>query len=244
MTTGNLPPSDTPVGGGATTEKKLSPRGEAARARLKRAALKVMEETGYHRVRIHDITTEAGVAAGLFYHYFKDLKSLVLEVLDDYIAESRNVEVIEQGIAKGDWYSRMYVHFELVVNSYAERPGLMRCLLQMADEDAAFAAKIRRGYVEQLNWLVQRMDKLFPRAEFEPHQAFLVIYTLASSGEMILRDYFINRDEQLHAKPLERAELTELLTVMFYRGIFLQHPTEEKLLYSKNLQYMRKQDDQ
>ena len=55
-------------------DKKFSARGEIARAKLKRAAMTVMEKTGYHGMRISDVTTEAGVAAGLFYHYFNDLK--------------------------------------------------------------------------------------------------------------------------------------------------------------------------
>jgi len=224
----------------ATDDKKLSARGEAARAKLKRAAMKVMEETGYHRMRIHDVTSEAGVAAGLFYHYFKDLKSLTVEVLEDYIAEARNVDAIEKGVPKGDWYARMHAHFQLVVDSYADRPGLMRCLLQMADEDKAFAAQIRLGYMEQLNWLVKLMPKLFPKADFDEHQAFLVIYTLGSSGDMILRDYFINHDERLSAQPIDRQQLTELLTTVFYRGLFLENPPSDQLAYTRNLQYMKR----
>ncbi len=220
--------------------KKLSARGEAARAGLKRAARKVMEQTGYHRMRIHDVTSKAGVAAGLFYHYFPDLKSLTLEVLSDFIAEAHNVDAIEHGVEKGDWYSRINAHFRLVVDSYAERPGLMRCMLQMADEDPVFAADIRRRYMEQLNWLIQLMPKLFPKAQFDSHQSILVVYALASSGEMLLRDYFINRDEQLHSKDINREELTELLTVVFYRGLFLENPPAEKLTYTKNLLHMKK----
>lgn len=229
-----------PSNGIIADEKKLSARGEAARAKLKRAAMEVMEKTGYHRMRIHDVTSEAGVAAGLFYHYFKDLKSLTLEVLEDYIAEARNVDAIEKGVPKGDWYARMYAHFSLVVDSYADRPGLMRCLLQMADEDKAFAEKIRQGYMEQLNWLVKLMPKLFPKANFDQHQAFLVIYTLASSGEMLLRDYYINQDQKLHAESIDRQQLTELLTTVFYRGLFLENPPADKLSYSRNLQFMQR----
>jgi AcrR family transcriptional regulator len=236
----NMPPKQSTDAVSSLSDKKLSARGEVARAKLKRAAMTVMEQTGYHGMRIHDVTTEAGVAAGLFYHYFKDLKSLTLEVLSDYIAEARNVDAIEKGVPRGDWYARMHAHFSLVVDSYAQRPGLMRCLLQMADEDKEFADAIRRGYMEQLNWLVQLMPKLFPEAKFDQHQAFLVIYTLASSGEMMLRDYFINLDTRLHQEDIDHAELTELLTTVFYRGLFLENPPADKLCYTKNLQFMKR----
>ncbi len=218
--------------------KKLSPRGQAARDKLKRAALNVMENVGFHRMRIHDVTAEAGVAAGLFYHYFPDLKSLTLEVLDDFIAESRNVELIERDVAKGDWYARMYAHFELVVSSYASRPGLMRCLLQMADEDEAFSARLRKHYLEQLNWLVELMPGLFPEARFDRQRALLFIYALASSGEMLLRDVFINRDQQLGEHALDQDALTELLTVIFYRGLFLKNPPAEKLKFTRALEFL------
>ncbi|MEE3239476.1 MAG: TetR/AcrR family transcriptional regulator [Pseudomonadota bacterium] len=221
-------------------DKKFSARGEIARAKLKRAAMTVMEKTGYHRMRINDVTTEAGVAAGLFYHYFNDLKSLTLEVLKDYIKEARNLDIIEKDVARGDWYARMYAHFSLVVDSYAKRPGLMRCLLQLADEDKDFAEEIRRGYMEQLSWLTKIMPKLFPEAKLDKHQSFLMIYTLASSGEMMLRDYFINLDTHLHQEEIDHSDITELLTTVFYRGLFLENPPVEKLSYTKNLKYMRR----
>ena len=221
-------------------DKKLSARGEIARAKLKRAAMTVMEKTGYHDMRINDVTTEAGVAAGLFYHYFNDLKSLTLEVLKDYIKEARNLDIIEKDVARGDWYARMYAHFSLVVDSYAKRPGLMRCLLQLADEDKDFAEEIRRGYMEQLSWLTKIMPKLFPEAKLDKHQSFLMIYTLASSGEMMLRDYFINLDTHLHQEEIDHSDITELLTTVFYRGLFLENPPINKLSYTKNLKYMRR----
>ena len=76
-----MPPKQSTDAVSSLSDKKLSARGEVARAKLKRAAMTVMEQTGYHGMRIHDVTTEAGVAAGLFYHYFKDLKSLTLEAV-------------------------------------------------------------------------------------------------------------------------------------------------------------------
>ncbi len=117
-----------------------SARGERARAGLKAAALRVLERQGYHKMRIADVTREAGVAQGLFYHYFKDLKSLTLEVLTDFAQASNDPAAIEKDVPRGDWYARIYAHNLLVVRSYAKRPGVMRCMLQMADEEPEFCA--------------------------------------------------------------------------------------------------------
>ena len=221
-------------------ETTKSRKGEKSRAKLKAAAMAVMEEVGYHEMRIVDVTAKAGVASGLFYHYFKDLKSLTLEVLEDYAAHSLQVEDIERDVPKGDWYQRMLAHNRLVVRAYVERPGIMRCLLQLADQDEDFSRLLRRNFIRQLSWLTTQMPRLFPDAAMSQHQAMMVVYTLAGTGETILRDYYVNREEALVEKELAAEEMAELITVMFYRGLFLENPPTEKLSYTANLRAMRK----
>ena len=215
-------------------------KGARARAKLKAAALTVLEREGYHRMRIADVTREAGVAQGLFYHYFDDLGSLTREVLEDFINPAADAESIEQGVERGDWYGRIYAHNLLVVTSYSKRPGVMRCLLQMADEDPEFSALLRDSYREQLMWLVKRMPKLFPDVRFKRQQALMFVYALAGIGEGLLREYFINRSRTPGAADLSVTQFAELLSTMFYRALFLEHPPEEKLKYTRNLAAMRR----
>lgn len=215
-----------------------SPRGERARAGLKTAALRVLERQGYHKMRIADVTREAGVAQGLFYHYFSDLKSLTLEVLTDFAMAANDPAAIERDVPKGDWYARIYAHNLLVVRSYAKRPGVMRCLLQLADEDPGFSALLRDSYRQQLMWLVELMPRLFPGVRFRRHQALLTVYALAGIGEGLLREYFINHSKTLRAAKLSVEEFAELLTTMFYRALFLANPEPERLDYTRNLTAM------
>lgn len=215
-----------------------SARGERARASIKEAALAVLEREGYHKMRIADVTTEAGVAQGLFYHYFKDLKSLTLEVLGDFAMASNDPLQIEKDVPRGDWYARIHAHNLVIVRSYARRPGVMRCLLQLADEDEAFSGMLRENYRSQLMWLVELMPKLFPEVRFKKHQALMVVYSLAGIGEGLMREYFINESKTLGAADLTVEQFAELLTTMFYRALFLQHPDEKQLKYTRNLSAM------
>lgn len=219
-------------------KKPLSPRGAKARARLMKAALVVLERQGYHKMRITDVTREAGVAQGLFYHYFSDLKSLTLEVLGEFARAGHDPEQVEKDVEPGDWYGRIYAHNLVVVRSYARRPGVMRCLLQLADEDPEFGRTLRDSYREQLMWLVEQMPRLFPGVTFRRHQALMVVYALAGIGEGLMREYFINQSQTLRASELGTEEFAELLTTMFYRALFLQHPDSEKLDYTRNLAAM------
>jgi AcrR family transcriptional regulator len=226
--------------GQGTVNGVKTAKGARARAKLKAAALTVLEREGYHRMRIADVTREAGVAQGLFYHYFDDLKSLTREVLEDFVNPARDLESIERDVARGDWYGRIYAHNLVVVSSYAKRPGVMRCLLQMADEDPAFSAALRESYREQLMWLVKLMPKLFPDVRFKRHQALVTVYALAGIGEGLLREYFINGSRTLRAADLSVAQFTELLSTMFYRALFLEHPPSDKLKYTRNLAAMQR----
>ena len=189
-------------------------------------------------MRIADVTGEAGVAQGLFYHYFKDLKSLTVEVLTDFALASNDPSEIEKGVAKGDWYARIYAHNLVIVRSYARRPGVMRCMLQLADEDPEFSGMLRENYRSQLMWLVDLMPRLFPQVEFRKHQALMVVYSLAGIGEGLLREYFINESRTLRAAKLSVEQFTELLTTMYYRALFLENPDTSELEYTRNLSGM------
>lgn len=217
-----------------------SARGERARAGLKAAALTVLERDGYHKMRIADVTAEAGVAQGLFYHYFTDLKSLTLEVLSDFAQAYGDPEEIERDVPRGDWYARIYAHNLVIVRSYARRPGVMRCLLQLADEDPEFSGMLRDNYRSQLMWLVDLMPRLFPAVEFKPQQALMIVYSLAGVGEGLMREYFINESRTLRAAKLTVEEFSELLSTMFYRALFLEHPDPAQLDYTRNLAAMAK----
>ena len=219
-------------------EKPLSAKGEKARARLMQAALVVLERDGFHKMRIADVTREAGVAQGLFYHYFKDLKSLTVEVLTDYAQANQDPTEVEKGVEPGDWYSRIYAHNLVIVRSYAKRPGVMRCLLQLADEDPEFGEMLRSNYRAQLMWLVRRMPGLFRSVRFKKHQALMVVYSLAGIGEGLIREYFINRSEPVLAANLDVEQFAELISTMFYRALFLEHPDEKQLRYTRNLAAM------
>ena len=222
--------------------KAKSAKGEIARAKLKSAALVVMEQVGYHKMRITDVTREAGVASGLFYHYFKDLRTMALEVLGDFVAHSLAIEDIEKDVPKGDWYERILAHNTLVVQAYAQRPGIMRSILQLSDEDEGFSQLLRDNFIKQLGWLTSVMPKLFPLAQFSEQQAMMVAYTLAGTGETVLRDYYVNRESELLTEELAVEEMAELLTVIYYRGLFLENPPQNKLRYTSNLQHMRKSE--
>ena len=101
---------------------------------------------------------------------------------------------------------------------------------------------LRTGFREQLMWLVKQMPKLFPGVEFSPQQALMITYSLAGTSDTLLREYFIDRSATLRAAELSVDELSELITTMFYRALFLENPPADKLVYTRNLAHMVRTD--
>jgi hypothetical protein len=63
-------------------------KGDRTRVRLRIACARLLEQRGYHTMRVADITEEAGVAEGLFYTYFKDKLEITLQVLTTMLGMS------------------------------------------------------------------------------------------------------------------------------------------------------------
>jgi hypothetical protein len=61
------------------------------------------------------------------------------------------------------------------------------------------------------------------------------VYSLAGIGEGLLREYFINESNTLRAADLSAEQFAELLSIMFYRALFLENPDEQQLNYTRNL---------
>lgn len=210
-------------------------KGELARERLKNAAIAVLDRVGYHQLRIKDVTAEAGVAAGLFHHYYSDLRSLVEEILEEHIANAEATEIIERDVSKGDWLNRLCSHYRFAVRNHADHPGIMRCIYQFCADDPAFRERWKASYYKRLQLLVDVFPFVFPESQLSAEEVRLVVYGLSGIGQDLLREYFIERDPTLLALQLSEEELAEWLAVLQYRGLFACNPPEEHLNYASRI---------
>lgn len=67
-------------------------RGIQTKNRIMKAAFKLYAQKGIHGTNSKEIAEKAGVSIGSFYSYFKDKKTLLLEMLEDYL--DRHYEAI------------------------------------------------------------------------------------------------------------------------------------------------------
>ena len=60
-------------------------KGEATREKIREAVKRMLTKTGYHDLRITNIAKQAKISAGLFYRYYPNIETLVLEILEEKI---------------------------------------------------------------------------------------------------------------------------------------------------------------
>ncbi len=223
----------------ARSNKALTQKGEKRREALKVAAMRVLETTPYHEIRISDITNEAGVATGLYYHYFSDLKTLLVELVEDIIHQIEDVEALEGDVQKGDWFGRLTVHVRVVVEAYMQQPGMMRCLQQMSSETPELAALWRRSTERRLGFLVENLDRLFPEAKMSDKDRLFFSYAMGGIGDVLLSEYFIHRLEELQKFETSVDEISELIAATYYRALFAQNPPAAALDHFPALSKMK-----
>ena len=172
-------------------------------------------------MKVADVTAEAGVSFGLFHHYFPNLKAMTIEILTDYLEEQSRS--IQQGrLVGGDWYERVRSGVVLAETLYREHPGLMRCLMQVSDDEPEFAEVWHRFLEEQSRGLAVRMPSMFPLGELSEEEACLVARSLITMVQGVLYDHYVASGRE--RGPLGSEELIDTLTVLTHRALFLADP--------------------
>ncbi len=117
-------------------------KGQRTRERLKIATAKVLEQKGYHAMRVTDVTETAQVAEGSFYVYFKDKTEAALTVLTSLLEDFFPIH-IDPPRERSAFESIQFANRRWLALCRAN-PGLVRCILQLGDQAPEFARLAQR----------------------------------------------------------------------------------------------------
>src|SRR6476659_5632548 len=119
------------------------------RAELLDAAVRVFAAKGFHASRVGDIATEAGVAHGLLYHYFRSkdevLETIFRETWTTLVRETARIEAFEAPFReKLRRFARIYL------GSWLVTPELVRVLVREVARSPEVGDR-----VDEIRWLFQ-----------------------------------------------------------------------------------------
>ncbi len=162
-----------------------------------KAASRVFATKGYHKASVSDITTEAGIARGTFYLYFKGKRDVFSELVDMLtIRLEACLRRVDLSPGKPPWEDQIRANVSRLASILlSERELTLILYNHYMGLDEEYDTKIREFYARITNAalgalrLGQQMRLLRP--EFNPHLAALhmvgsvkeVIYHIAAYGE-------------------------------------------------------------
>lgn len=162
--------------------------------RLKLGAAKVLEQKGYHGLRVTDVTAIAETADGSFYAYFKDKTDITLTVLTELLEDFFPSQMSSPG--SGEVFGGILAANRRWFELSEANSGLLRCILQISDEAPQFSRLFN-----QVNrrWLERVAQTVGQRREISPKAALLLGYMLGAMMDELVRKLIVYPDLELAA---------------------------------------------
>jgi AcrR family transcriptional regulator len=196
-------------------------KGERTRRKLIAAAMTLLERHGYHDLKTTEIAREAGVAAGVFYIYFKDREALVLALLDELF--ERNAGLIFDGPHSDDPFEAVLRANRRYVTLFAEAGGMNRAIGQIVDALPLARAKWQAANAR----IARRMGAAMARrAGNEAHAERFVFAALALQAmlDAVLLQAFVYEDPALASMAADPEKLAYELSRLWYRAAYGRDP--------------------
>ena len=202
----------------------LQARGLRSRDALKRAARDVLNEKGFLKLRVQDITERAGVAAGLFYRYFHDLREIVAEVAQDFF----EVLLRNDGgaVEQREPYPWIFHKVHGAVQAFASNPGVLGCMFGFAGTYDEFD-RVWKDNAHR--WNLSVAEFLVRESGYTPARARSMGFLLGAMTEGVIYQALIRHTEDLVGLGRRPREIAELVAVLWYRAIYLADPPADQL---------------
>jgi AcrR family transcriptional regulator len=206
-------------------------KGERTRFRLKAAAARLLQESGYQDLKVADVCRRAQVALGTFYVYFPDKSAIATEVLLDFgDALYRQAQTVARGSSD---FEAIHLTNQFFVAAYQRNAGLIRCLIQLENQEPAFR---RRWHGRRLQWLAKIARSIARRAgpaDIPQSLCMQIAYALEGMVFQYLYDAFVRRDPILSRDAGRSAHIAELLSVLWYRAVYRADPPADQLEHAR-----------
>lgn len=136
-------------------------KAEETRDRILDAALRLFRERGFEQTTMRDVATEAGVATGAAYYYYRSKEDLVMAFYLRTDEEAR--EIFEKAIASSkDLKKRVRAMIEGKFVQFTEHRGLLSALLKAGVDPRAplspFGRETKQVRDDNIAWFARALE--------------------------------------------------------------------------------------
>lgn len=207
------------------------------RLRLLASACTLLNKMPFSDLKIGDICEHAGLSHGIAYHYFKDKKELVAELLTRFLKEWSD-RYFEHPIleTKSDPYLRIFDANAYYFRCMERNAGLFAALFSLRGDPS-----VTRDALRQINKAWNRRIGDSIKGDFDPplseDERMLLGYTLGGMTDDLLGQFYAIRNPDLKApkSDAERRRLCELLSILWYRAVYAKSPPKASVVAAREL---------
>lgn len=171
-------------------------KGLRTRQRLKIATAKVLEKKGYHAMRVTDITARAKLAEGSFYVYFTDKSDAALTVLSELLTDFLALE--SQAAPHNSPFDAIRATNRRWLAVCRANAGLMRCILQLGDEDPSLALLAQQSNGDWYDRVALSIGKRRRTTPERRGSALFAAYMMGGMMDDLVRKLIIYPDPGFH----------------------------------------------
>lgn len=203
------------------TSRPQGTKGERTRARLLEAARELLERDGYHDLKVTEVAPRAGLAAGVFYIYFRDKADLVLQLFDDVI--DRNIGHIFGGERVDDPFEAVLAANRRYVELFVTGGGLNRAVGQIVDALPQARERWQAANARVAERIARSMAKAEGRRSPTEFQRFAAL-ALQAMLDTTLLQAFTYRDPAQADMADDPERLARHLSVLWFRAAYGRDP--------------------
>lgn len=197
-------------------------KSQRTRERLKVAAARLLASRGYHEISSGAVSAEADLAEGSFYLYFKDKEDVTRTVLDEFADNFLGPHLAASAKPSASAFEAIRNSNRVWIDLAFDNPGLFRCLLQFADDNAEFGAKMQRRNFE---WHMRITRSTWHNNNSQ--ESMLLVYLLGGMVDDLVRKLVVYLDKQLQQVlvdlRIDREGLVDVISLVWLR---ILHPSE------------------
>lgn len=173
-------------------ESPPAKKGACTREGIKIATAKMLDEHGYHMMRVKDITQCAEISEGSFYVYFNDKKDVSLTTLSSFIIDFVDSFAPPEAVhAPFDSIRSANRRWFEICRTNA---GLMRCIYQLGDEDTDFERLVQRTTRQWYERIAHNLR--VDRKRSDTKAVLLAIYLMGSMMDELVRKLIVFPDPE------------------------------------------------
>lgn len=199
------------------------PKTVRTRLRLMAGVVEALEEDGVHELRVASCAARAGVAHGTFYNYWPDGSVATQAVLSDFM--DTVTERRPAAPAGATTYERILSANRYYAVVYRRNARLMRCLMQLGNARADFAAIGQAANLALARRVVRGWERADPAAAALPEAARLArALACIAMVEGVLREIYV-RPAPPPLAGMEDEAVAQLISACWYRILFGREPS-------------------